>query len=111
MPLAPKPFDRTVLELQSAALGLEPVAKIECKFFPNLDILQYMKSLSEEKETELNQRCNRLSLRAIYNQHFQSSEFCWEVCAWNDVFALILDHQSLRMQVPPRYSLLHHDGH
>jgi hypothetical protein len=55
--------------------------------------------VTEEKKTELDERATKLSKRAVCNQLYKSSEFSWEVCAWHDVFGLILDDEGLRVLV------------
>ena len=55
--------------------------------------------MSKEKKTELDKRAARLYKRAIGNQLYKSSEFGWEVCAWHDVFGLVMDDKALRMFV------------
>ena len=73
------------------------MAKAWCRFCPNLDTPKYRQHLSEEKKTELDQRATKLFKRAITNQLHKSSEFCWEVSAWNDAFGLIFNDEGLRM--------------
>ena len=75
----------------------EPLAQQWGRFCPNLDIPQYREPLSEEKKTELDKRAAKLYKRAVTNQLYKSSEFGWEVCAWHDVFGLIMDDKALRM--------------
>lgn len=69
------------------------------KFCPNLNIRQYRESLSDKKQTELEQRATKLYKRAIRNQLYKASEFCWEVSAWNDVFGLLYDDERFLMLV------------
>ncbi|KAH6887635.1 hypothetical protein B0T10DRAFT_461073 [Thelonectria olida] len=100
MPLVPEPFDNATILRQSAfmgAYGASPMAQTWCRFCPNLDIRQYVQTLSEEKKAELGQRTSKLVKRASINTAYKSSEFSWEVCAWNDVFGLLLDDEGLKM--------------
>jgi hypothetical protein len=69
------------------------------KFCPNLNIPQYRESLSDKKKTELDERATKLYRRAIRNQLYKASEFCWEVSAWNDVFGLLYDDERFLMLV------------
>ncbi|KAM5358076.1 hypothetical protein ACJZ2D_015613 [Fusarium nematophilum] len=104
MPLVPQPFDRTIISRQSAFLGAyrgSPMAQEYCRFCPNLVFRQYLLAMSEEKRTELSQRASKLLKRASINHVYKSSEFSWEICAWNDVFGLILDDEGLRMDKRP----------
>ncbi|KAL1890883.1 hypothetical protein Sste5346_008024 [Sporothrix stenoceras] len=73
----------------------ESAAETYCRFFPTLNIPQYVSTLTDEDKAWLDKRANRLANRAIDNELSKVSEFCWEVCAWNDVFGRILDDQSL----------------
>jgi hypothetical protein len=99
MPLVPEPFDNLVISTQSVSIRSRPIASAWGRFLPNLNIPQYMESLSEEKKTELDHRATRLSRRATGNHLYKSSEFSWEVCAWHNVFGLILDDEGLRVLV------------
>lgn len=105
MPLVPEPFKLLSISRQSVALGSSPMAQSWCRFCPNLNIPQYRDSLSEREKRDLDQRATKLSRRAAINQHYKSSEFGWEVCAWHDVFGSILDDECLRMSVTPIYFL------
>jgi len=99
MPLVPKPFKGVTISRQSVFGGSKPMANAWCKFCPNLNIRQYRESLSEKKQTELDGRTTRLHKRAICNQIYKASEFCWEVSAWNDVFGLLYDDERFLMLV------------
>lgn len=99
MPLVPEPFEHLSVGTRPLFLGIEPLAPKWGRFCPNLDIPQYREPLSTEKKTELDKRAAKLSKRAIVNQLYKSSEFGWEVCAWHDVFGLVMDDQALRMSV------------
>ncbi|KAJ9145312.1 hypothetical protein NKR23_g5288 [Pleurostoma richardsiae] len=97
MPLIPEPFDILTVSKQSLYRGSEPIANKWRVFCPNLNVPQYTGSLSEEKKLDLNERADKLFKRAMNNHVSNSSEFRWEVCAWHDVFGLILDDEGLRM--------------
>ncbi|KAL6693215.1 hypothetical protein J3F84DRAFT_401105 [Trichoderma pleuroticola] len=97
MPLVPEPFSRVTISRQSLFLRNTSMAKIWAEFCPNLNIPQYRESLSKEKQEELDKRASTLRKRAISNHYFASSEFCWEVSAWNDVFGLLYDDERFRM--------------
>ncbi|KAF4456893.1 hypothetical protein F53441_1104 [Fusarium austroafricanum] len=108
MPLVPKPFDEAIISRQSVfgrPLGLElgghPMASTWCRFCPNLNFVQYLQALTEEKETELYKRAFQLTKRSCINQHYKASEFSWEVFAWQDVFGLILNDEALRVDKRP----------
>ncbi|KAL1857448.1 hypothetical protein VTK73DRAFT_8093 [Phialemonium thermophilum] len=101
MPLVPEPFDQLCISRQSVFFGSKPMAQSWARFCPNLNIPQHREPLSEEKKTELDQRASKLFKRAIANQLYKSSEFGWEVCAWHDVFGLIMDDERLRMDKRP----------
>ncbi len=97
MPLVPEPFSGVSISRQSLFFRTKPMTGSWSPFCPNLDILQYRESLCDEKKTELEQRAVNLQKRAINNQIYKSSEFSWEVSAWNDVFGLLYDDQRFRM--------------
>jgi hypothetical protein len=99
MPLVPQPFSEVSISRQSVFLGSRPMADRLSKFCPNLNIPQYRESLSGKKKTELNERATKLYKRAIRNQLYKASEFCWEVSAWNDVFGLLYDDERFLMLV------------
>ena len=99
MPLVLEPFDHAARSRQSVFTGSKPMSQQFGQFCPNLDIPGYREHLSEEKKTELDQRATKLFKRSITNHLHRSSEFCWEACAWHDVFGLILDDEGLRMSV------------
>lgn len=99
MPLVPEPFSSHVIMRQSVFFQSQPWAQSRCNFCPILSIPQYSNLLGEEKKAELCRRADKLYVRAVSNQHFGSSEFCWEACAWHDVFGPILDDLALRMSV------------
>ena len=99
MPLVPQPFQEVTISRQSVFLRSKPIADSFCKFCPNLNIPQYRESLSDEKKTELGERATKLYKRAIRNQLYKASEFCWEVSAWNDVFGLLYDDERFLMFV------------
>ena len=99
MPLVPQPFSGVSISRQSVFLGSKPMADSWGKFCPDLNIRQYRESLSDKKKTELDQRATRLRKRAICNQVYKASEFCWEVSAWNDVFGLLYDDERFLMLV------------
>ncbi|KAK3293175.1 uncharacterized protein B0H64DRAFT_403672 [Chaetomium fimeti] len=101
MPLVPEPFKNLCISRQSVVFGNEPMASTWARFCPNLDIPKYREPLSDKKKTELDKRTAKLLRRAIGNQLHKSSEFGWEVCAWHDVFGLIMDDQGLRMDKRP----------
>jgi hypothetical protein len=77
MPLVPQPFSGVTLSRQSVFLGSRPVADSWSIFCPNLNIGQYRESLSDKKKTELDERATKLYRRAIRNQLYKASEFCW----------------------------------
>lgn len=102
MPLVPEPFDEVAIARMAAAfpgIGGPPIAQTWCRFCPNLNFPEYLRSLSEEKGAELDRRAFALTKRSCINHLYKSSEFGWEVCAWHDVFGLILDDEGLRMFV------------
>src|SRR6516162_7408461 len=99
MPLVPEPFGSLSISRQSVFLRSRPMASTWCRFCPNLNIPEYRETVTEEKKTELDERATKLSKRAVCNQLYKSSEFSWEVCAWHDVFGLILDDEGLRVLV------------
>ncbi|KAM7190145.1 hypothetical protein V8F33_009622 [Rhypophila sp. PSN 637] len=102
MPLVPEPFENLTISRQAVFLrNASTMAKTWARFCPNLNIPQYVEPLSEEKKTELSQRATKLFKTAIRNQVGHSSEFGWEVCAWHDVFGLIMDDEGLRMDKRP----------
>jgi len=104
MPLVPEPFESLAISRQAVFLRDDStMAKTWARFCPNLNIPQYREPLSEKKKTELDQRASKLSMRTFRNQVDQSSEFGWEVCAWHDVFGLIIDDEGLRMSVHLRF--------
>lgn len=96
MPLVPQPFSRVTISRQSV-FGSRPMADSWSKFCPNLNIRQYRESLSDKKRIELDQRATKLYKRAICNQMYKASEFCWEVSAWSDVFGLLYDDERFLM--------------
>jgi len=75
------------------------MAHIWARFCPNLNTREYRESLNDKKQNELDQRATKLSRRAICNQFYKASEFCWEVSAWNDVFGLLYDDERFLMLV------------
>jgi hypothetical protein len=99
MPLVPQPFPEVSISRQSVFCRSRPMADTWSKFCPNLNIGQYRESLSDEKKTELDERATKLHKRAIRNQVYKASEFCWEVSAWNDVFGLLYDDERFLMLV------------
>ncbi|KAH6623083.1 hypothetical protein F5144DRAFT_352850 [Chaetomium tenue] len=101
MPLVPEPFEQLSVGTRPVSGDIEPLAPKWGLFCPNLDIPQYREPLSKEKKTELDKRAVKLYRRAIVNQLYKSSEFGWEVCAWHDVFGLVMDDQALRMDKRP----------
>lgn len=104
MPLVPEPFENLTISRQAVFFrSASTMAKTWAQFCPNLNIPQYREPLSDEKKTELDQRSAKLFKRAIRNQLGHSSEFGWEVCAWHDVFGLIMDDEGLRMSVHLRF--------
>lgn len=74
------------------------------RFCPNLNIPQYRETLSDKKKTELDERTTKLLRRAIRNQVYKSSEFCWEVSAWNDVFGQLYDDERFLMLVTSSFN-------
>ncbi|KAH8743670.1 hypothetical protein F5883DRAFT_592145 [Diaporthe sp. PMI_573] len=100
MPLVPEPFVVTAPSPDSEAPPCVSVANKRCKFFPNLGVSQY-RDLSEEKTTELDQRCHELSRRATENQSFGSSDFLWKLCAWSNVFGSIHDDENFNIDNRP----------
>ncbi|KAL2678708.1 hypothetical protein Neosp_009459 [[Neocosmospora] mangrovei] len=66
-----------------------------------MDFGRYLLALSEEERAEKNQRAAKLLKRAKMNQAYKVSEFSWEICAWSDVFDLILDDEGLRTDKRP----------
>ncbi|KAL6816729.1 hypothetical protein V8C40DRAFT_77420 [Trichoderma camerunense] len=101
MPLVPEPFSSVTISRQSLFLRSTVMAKVWAKFCPNLNIPQYRETLSKEKQEELDKRAYNLKKRAISNHYWSSSEFCWEVCSWNDVFGLLYDDERFRMDKRP----------
>lgn len=99
MPLVPQPFPEVTVFRQSVAFRTKPMADSRSKFCPNLNIPQYRESLSDKKKTELDERTTKLYKRAIRNQLYKASEFCWEVSAWSDVFGLLYDDERFIMLV------------
>lgn len=87
MPLVPKPFD----------ICREAEAKAWKVFTPNLDVLKYKETLSKAQETKLHSRAANLAWRAAGAQSYDVSEFYWEVCAWHDIFGLILNEDEVRV--------------
>lgn len=108
MPLMLEPFEQHIISRQSVGLGGERLAQQWCRFCPSFDIPKYRETLSDDKKTELDRRTNKLVRRAITNHLYKSSEFCWEVGAWHDVFGLIFDDEGLTMDKRP-YEYLHKD--
>ncbi|KAF4610405.1 hypothetical protein G7Y89_g15713 [Cudoniella acicularis] len=108
MPLVPQPFSGVAISRQSVFFGSRSMADRWSKFCPNLNILQYIEPLSDKKKTELDQRAAKLYKRAIRNQLYKASEFCWEVSAWNDVFGLLYDDERFRVDKRP-YEFLETD--
>ncbi|KAL7946740.1 hypothetical protein V8C42DRAFT_318683 [Trichoderma barbatum] len=92
MPLVPEPFDR-LKERDS----LSQIAKQRLRFYPVVDIAAYKKELRTEQIQTLGQRASRLCRRAKSMRSQESSKFSWEVCAWHDVFGLILDDEWFTM--------------
>lgn len=86
------------------------MAQQYCKFCPELDIHRYRSRLSEERQTDLDERTSKLFKRAIQNQIFEASEFNWEADAWNDVFGLIRNDDTFRMDKRP-YEFIEKDAH
>ncbi|KAI1769125.1 hypothetical protein GGR53DRAFT_461621 [Hypoxylon sp. FL1150] len=74
-----------------------------CRFFPTLTTAEHFKSLTHTQKIQLAGRASRLQKRAHRNDLSQSSEFCWEAHAWEDVFGLIQDDKLLRMDKYPCY--------
>ncbi|KAL7906939.1 hypothetical protein GGI35DRAFT_487408 [Trichoderma velutinum] len=101
MPLVPEPFSRVTIPQVDLFMDITSMAERWGIFCPNLDILQYRESLSEEKKAELEKRAFKLAKRATANQIYSSSEFCWEVSAWNDVFGPLYDDERFRMDKKP----------
>ncbi|KFZ02576.1 hypothetical protein V500_00121 [Pseudogymnoascus sp. VKM F-4518 (FW-2643)] len=101
MPLVPQPFSGVSISRQSFFIGNRAVADSWSEFCPNLNIPQYRESLSEKKKTELDERSTKLLRRAICNQLYKSSEFCWEVSAWNDVFGQLYNDERFLMDKRP----------
>lgn len=97
MPLVPEPFPVVAVSRQSVFFRNTPMSKSWARFCPNLNIPQYRESLTDEKKTQLDQQATTLSRRAISNQIYLSSEFCWEVSAWNDVFGRLYNDERFRM--------------
>lgn len=60
MPLVPKPFERHSIMRQGVVFNIQRMTESWCKFFPNFDIPEYRKGLSDEKKTELDRRAYRL---------------------------------------------------
>ncbi|KFZ24152.1 hypothetical protein V502_01364 [Pseudogymnoascus sp. VKM F-4520 (FW-2644)] len=101
MPLVPQPFSGVSISRQSFFMGNRAVADSWSEFCPNLNIPQYRESLSEKKKTELDERSTKLLRGAICNQLYKSSEFCWDVSAWNDVFGQLYDDERFLMDKRP----------
>ncbi|KAF7555567.1 hypothetical protein G7Z17_g2048 [Cylindrodendrum hubeiense] len=104
MPFVPEPFDHVTTSRESVNWGEyanSPMAKDFCRFCPTMDTKEYLQTLSEEKGSEVIKRGLKLRKRAAINCTYKSSEFSWEVCAWGDVFGLILDDEGMRMDKRP----------
>ncbi|KAH6974206.1 hypothetical protein BKA56DRAFT_689582 [Ilyonectria sp. MPI-CAGE-AT-0026] len=104
MPLVRLPFKNLTISRQAVFLGCHTGASMTetwCRFSPNLNIMHYRESLSEEKKTQLDDRMPKLQRQAISNRLHSCSEFCGEVSAWRDVFGLIVDDKGLRMNKRP----------
>ncbi|KAH6847829.1 hypothetical protein B0I37DRAFT_152234 [Chaetomium sp. MPI-CAGE-AT-0009] len=101
MPLVSEPFKDLSISRPSVFFGIYPTARRWPKFCPGFGIHDYGGPLSEEKKTELDKRANKLSRGTIDNQRYKSSKFGWELCAWDDVFGLIMDDQGIRMDEKP----------
>ena|ERR1700761_6907767 len=106
MPLIPEPFPGISISRQSVFSRIAPITKTWGGFCPNLNIPQYRETLSEEKKKELDNRASRVYKRAGSNFLCNSSEFSWEVSAWQDVFGLIYDDERLRMLVLSLFALV-----
>ncbi|KAI0544461.1 hypothetical protein F4679DRAFT_564670 [Xylaria curta] len=101
IPLVPEPFENVLAMKQAVFFGSQRWASESCKFCPNLNILEYMKSMSDEQTKRLEERTENLQKRAIQHQFHESSEFGWEVSAWHDVFDAILDDETFRVDKRP----------
>lgn len=99
MPLVPQPFSGVSICRQSMAFGNRAVVDRWGRFCPNLDIPQYRETLSDKKKTELDERTTKLCRRVARNEVYESSEFSWEVSAWNDVFGQLYDDERFLMLV------------
>lgn len=95
MPLVPEPFLKFSKSRVPVFFGYKPRAK----FCPNLNRAQYLATLSDDKKTELQKRAVYLLKRACCNKIYSSSEFCWEVSAWNDVFGPLYEDDRVQMSV------------
>ncbi|PKK40972.1 hypothetical protein CI102_15222, partial [Trichoderma harzianum] len=106
MPLVPEPFSSSIISMGSLSmrnlfLGNKGMPNLWAEFCPNLNIPQYRETLSKEKQEELDKRASKLKKRAISNHYYSSSEFSWEVSAWNDAFGLLYDDERFRIDKRP----------
>ena len=101
MPLVPQPFPGVSISRQPLFTGGggQPLPGGWARFCPNLNTREYRESLNDKKQHELDQRATALYRRAICNQVYKASEFCWEVSAWNDVFGLLYNDETFLMLV------------
>ncbi len=97
MPMVPEPFLDSAGSFDWALGGGRPMAANYAIFCPNLDIPAYREPLSDEKKAELDDRTAKLRKRAALNRFHSSSEFCWEVFAWNDVFGRLYNDETFWM--------------
>ncbi|KAL5087798.1 hypothetical protein Trisim1_007453 [Trichoderma cf. simile WF8] len=92
MPLVPQPFSRVRERDQ-----LSVKAKLCLRFLPVIRASKYQSTLSAQQVEIIKQRASKLYRRANNMKLQESSEFSWEVCAWHDVFGLILDDEWFKM--------------
>ncbi|PTB49435.1 hypothetical protein M431DRAFT_10020 [Trichoderma harzianum CBS 226.95] len=92
MPLVPQPFSRVRERDQ-----LSVKAKLCLRFLPVIRTSNYQSTLSAQQVEIIKQRASKLHRRANNMKLQESSEFSWEVCAWHDVFGLILDDEWFKM--------------
>ncbi|TRX87833.1 hypothetical protein FHL15_011273 [Xylaria flabelliformis] len=74
---------------------------METKRFMPLVPEPFQESLSDKKKETLDDRATRLQKRTIQHQLHETSEFGWEVFAWQDVFGIILDDETFRVDKRP----------
>lgn len=97
MPLVPEMFEKLMESRQAVTLGGRPMAKMFCKFCPNLNMAEYREGLSEEQKDDLDRRADTLKRHSAQNHGERVSESSWEADVRADVFGKIRADSRLKM--------------